>query len=212
MMCSASGTYSFPSAFMKSYWVSTSQKMTRAMRRTPAEWKAPGNLSAAVAECQPPRSEGPPLRLRERAVAQARLDPALEVPGGRDTRGGQGGQERGRQALVRQLVEHRAAVRVDPRGHLGAVVGPSEADRQDHFGAQRDRPVGVFNCGSERGGVLGEDGGGLDQPDRVAPAGDRRVGAARGRERAVPRRGAGPAGGQKGEGLEGAGREPANRG
>src|SRR2546430_4181072 len=28
---SASGTYSLPSACMKSYWVSTSQKMTRAM-------------------------------------------------------------------------------------------------------------------------------------------------------------------------------------
>src|SRR5712691_1766200 len=161
MMCSASGTYSFPSAFMKSYWVSTSQKMTRAMRRAPAEGQAPGNLSAAVAECQPPRSEGPPLRLGERAVARARLDPALEVAGGRGARGGQGGGERGRQALLRQLVEHRAAVRVDPRGHLGAVVGPSEADRQDHFGAQRDRPIGIRDRIGERGGVLGEDGGGL---------------------------------------------------
>src|SRR2546425_11090814 len=31
MIRSASGTYSLPSACMKSYWVSTSQKMTRAM-------------------------------------------------------------------------------------------------------------------------------------------------------------------------------------
>src|SRR5512135_1310949 len=31
MMCSASGTYSLPSARMKSYWVSTSQKMPRAI-------------------------------------------------------------------------------------------------------------------------------------------------------------------------------------
>src|SRR5947209_13025293 len=43
MIRSASGTYSLPSACMKSYWVSTSQKMTRAMA---------GNLSGDVGKCQ----------------------------------------------------------------------------------------------------------------------------------------------------------------
>src|SRR3979490_1743024 len=43
MMRSASGTYSLPSACMKSYWVSTSQKMTRAMAR---------NLSEHTGVCQ----------------------------------------------------------------------------------------------------------------------------------------------------------------
>src|SRR5438552_2368611 len=46
MMRSASGTYSLPSACMKSYWVSTSQKMTRAMA---------GNLSEDVGGCQQAR-------------------------------------------------------------------------------------------------------------------------------------------------------------
>src|SRR3989475_2006602 len=44
MTRSASGTYSLPSACMKSYWVSTSQKMTRAMAR---------NLSEDTGACQP---------------------------------------------------------------------------------------------------------------------------------------------------------------
>src|SRR5204863_170003 len=43
MMRSASGTYSLPSACMKSYWVSTSQKMTRGMAR---------NLFGGVGTCQ----------------------------------------------------------------------------------------------------------------------------------------------------------------
>src|SRR5256712_4145961 len=43
MIRSASGTYSLPSACMKSYWVSTSQKMTRAMA---------GNLSEDTGACQ----------------------------------------------------------------------------------------------------------------------------------------------------------------
>src|SRR6267378_2164897 len=43
MTRSASGTYNLPSACMKSYWVSTSQKMTRAMA---------GNLSEDVGRCQ----------------------------------------------------------------------------------------------------------------------------------------------------------------
>src|SRR6266853_1196263 len=43
MTRSASGTYSLPSACMKSYWVSTSQKMTRAMA---------GNLSEDTGACQ----------------------------------------------------------------------------------------------------------------------------------------------------------------
>src|SRR5881227_3782417 len=46
MMRSAPGTYSFPSACMKSYWVSTSQKMTRGMA---------GNLSEDVGGCQQAR-------------------------------------------------------------------------------------------------------------------------------------------------------------
>src|SRR5438445_1461340 len=49
MMCSASGTYSLPSAFMKSYWVSTSQKMTLAMRPSFESW----NFSRAAGGCQP---------------------------------------------------------------------------------------------------------------------------------------------------------------
>src|SRR5256884_8183016 len=43
MMRSASGTYSLPSACMKSYWVSTSQKMTRGMA---------GNLFGGTGKCQ----------------------------------------------------------------------------------------------------------------------------------------------------------------
>src|SRR5437867_11517027 len=43
MTRSASGTYSLPSACMESYWVSTSQKMTRAMA---------GNLSEDTGACQ----------------------------------------------------------------------------------------------------------------------------------------------------------------
>src|SRR5256885_13280857 len=43
MIRSASGTYSLPSACMKSYWVSTSQKMTRAMA---------GDLSEDNGACQ----------------------------------------------------------------------------------------------------------------------------------------------------------------
>src|SRR5207247_11260079 len=43
MIRSAPGTYSLPSACMKSYWVSTSQKMTRAMA---------GNLSEDTGACQ----------------------------------------------------------------------------------------------------------------------------------------------------------------
>src|SRR5438309_6929937 len=43
MIRSASGTYSLPSACMKAYWVSTSQKMTRAMA---------GNLSEDTGACQ----------------------------------------------------------------------------------------------------------------------------------------------------------------
>src|SRR6266571_416301 len=43
MIRSASGTYSLPSACMKSYWVSTSQKMMRAMA---------GNLSEDTGACQ----------------------------------------------------------------------------------------------------------------------------------------------------------------
>src|SRR6266702_4745978 len=43
MMRSASGTYSLPSACMKSYWVSTSQKITRGMAR---------NLFGGTGTCQ----------------------------------------------------------------------------------------------------------------------------------------------------------------
>src|SRR2546422_8013282 len=43
MIRSASGTYSLPSACMKSYWVSTCQKMTRAMA---------GNLSEDTGACR----------------------------------------------------------------------------------------------------------------------------------------------------------------
>src|SRR5437773_4391362 len=57
MSCSASGTYSLPSAFMKSYCVSTSQKMTRgdatAIQCTPQEGLATGNLSGRRGVCQP---------------------------------------------------------------------------------------------------------------------------------------------------------------
>src|SRR5207302_8564903 len=50
MIRSASGTYSLPSACMKSYWVSTSQKMTRAMAR---------NLFEDAGTCQ--RERGKPF-------------------------------------------------------------------------------------------------------------------------------------------------------
>src|SRR6266513_183966 len=62
MMRSASGTYSLPSACMKSYWVSTSQKMTRAMAM---------NLSEYTGACQ-------------REGGQAKSLPALEFEGYRN--------------------------------------------------------------------------------------------------------------------------------
>src|SRR6266540_3470265 len=46
MSCSASGTYSLPSAFMKSYCVSTSQKITRGMNLLLWKDRQRGNLSA----------------------------------------------------------------------------------------------------------------------------------------------------------------------
>src|SRR5690348_17137159 len=48
MIRSASGTYSLPSACMKSYWVSTSQKMMRGMA---------GNLSEDTGACQQERGQ-----------------------------------------------------------------------------------------------------------------------------------------------------------
>src|SRR2546426_12514684 len=56
MIRSASGTYSLPSACMKSYWVSTSQKMTRAMA---------GNLSEDVGRCQQARRTDAQTHRRE---------------------------------------------------------------------------------------------------------------------------------------------------
>src|SRR6266545_6615924 len=64
MVCSASGTYSLPSACMKSYWVSTSQKMTRAIDR-PCKVPAWGNLSGEEGGCQQARRlDGEPSRLQ----------------------------------------------------------------------------------------------------------------------------------------------------
>src|SRR5947209_18368373 len=51
MICSASGTYSLPSARMKSYWVATSQKMTRGMPGSLPQ-DSEGNLSEDVGTCQ----------------------------------------------------------------------------------------------------------------------------------------------------------------
>src|SRR5256712_801972 len=56
MIRSASGTYSLPSACMKSYWVSTSQKMTRAMA---------GNLSEDTGACQQQRGRTTSLPVLE---------------------------------------------------------------------------------------------------------------------------------------------------
>src|SRR3989442_2364188 len=56
MIRSASGTYSLPSACMKSYWVSTSQKMTRAMA---------GNLSEDTGACQQQGGRTKPLPVLE---------------------------------------------------------------------------------------------------------------------------------------------------
>src|SRR3989304_3953760 len=57
MMCSASGTYSFPSAFMKSCWVSTSQMMTRGMPASTRR-ESPGNLSEDMGRCQQRMKDG----------------------------------------------------------------------------------------------------------------------------------------------------------
>src|SRR5712664_2548034 len=56
MTRSASGTYSLPSACMKSYCVSTSQKMTRAMTR---------NLSDCTGACQPEGGQAKSLPVLE---------------------------------------------------------------------------------------------------------------------------------------------------
>src|SRR5438552_2299012 len=56
MMCSASGTYSLPSAFMKSYWVSTSQKMTRGIPGS-LPHNGPGNFSEETGQCQQERQQ-----------------------------------------------------------------------------------------------------------------------------------------------------------
>src|SRR5881296_2367400 len=57
MICSASGTYSLPSARMKSYWVSTSQKMTRGMPGSLPQ-DSVGNLSEDVGTCQQEGGKG----------------------------------------------------------------------------------------------------------------------------------------------------------
>src|SRR5438132_802216 len=56
MTCSASGTYSLPSAFMKSYWVSTSQKMTRGIPGS-LPHNGPGNFSEETGQCQQERQQ-----------------------------------------------------------------------------------------------------------------------------------------------------------
>src|SRR6266480_4816219 len=56
MIRSASGTDSLPSECMKSYWVSTSQKMTRAMA---------GNLSEDAGTCQQARRTDAQTHRRE---------------------------------------------------------------------------------------------------------------------------------------------------
>src|SRR5207253_2736865 len=52
----ASGTYSLPSAFMKSYWVSTSQKMTRGIPGS-LPHNGPGNFSEETGQCQQERQQ-----------------------------------------------------------------------------------------------------------------------------------------------------------
>src|SRR5438445_623092 len=69
MIRSASGTYSLPSACMKSYWVSTSQKMTRAMA---------GNLSDDTGACQQQGGRTKPLPVPE--SEDDRDDVFLDVP------------------------------------------------------------------------------------------------------------------------------------
>src|SRR2546422_7265011 len=53
MIRSASGTYSLPSACMKSYWVSTSQKMTRAMAMNLSEYTGACQQEGGRAKCLP---------------------------------------------------------------------------------------------------------------------------------------------------------------
>src|SRR2546427_11425505 len=53
MIRSASGTYSLPSACMKSYWVSTSQKMTRAMAGNLSEDTGAGQQQGGRTEALP---------------------------------------------------------------------------------------------------------------------------------------------------------------
>src|SRR5437868_8822482 len=65
MIRSASGTYSLPSACMKSYWVSTSQKMTRGMA---------GNLSEDVGGCQQARRTDAQTHRRTGAQTHRRTD------------------------------------------------------------------------------------------------------------------------------------------
>src|SRR5258708_40016623 len=108
MTCSASGTYSLPSAFMKSYWVSTSQKITRAMA-VPRLLGSRGNLSAPRGHCQPQGHTAAPCR-RGEGVSE----------GGT---GGEGGMERGK--------EPEAAVSPGARGG-GLRTGARRLQPQHH--------------------------------------------------------------------------------
>src|SRR5882762_372519 len=143
MTRSASGTYSLPSACMKSYWVSTSQKMTRAMA---------GNLSEDVGRCQQEGGQAKtgsylPLQLERygnlitTAVARAphAVGPHLE-----------------RKVLALGGCEpqlHKKLRFAGQREHLGQAVRPRLGNQRREQGAPDARPLPIVphsECGELR--------------------------------------------------------------
>src|SRR6266536_2145709 len=139
MMRSASGTYSLPSACMKSYWVSTSQKMTRAIV-TPRLARL-GNLRGSRERCQ--RASQARDGVARHAVFEGSgkalpyaetLDRLALAHGGRHGAG---------KIEQRQGLQTARALLAEPVQRLQAVEHPAVRDRPHRFPPDGDtqRPI-----------------------------------------------------------------------
>src|SRR6267378_40426 len=139
-MRSASGTYSLPSACMKSYWVSTSQKMTRAMAM---------NLSECTGACQQEGGQAKSLPVLEfedyRQLITTRVARALHAV--------RPHLERKVLALGRREPELNKKFRfASEREDLGQAVRPRLGDQRREQRAADARPLPIFAHGE--GGEL----------------------------------------------------------
>src|SRR3989449_11531957 len=126
----ASGPYSLPSAFMKSYWVSTSQKMTRGMPcslvTAPWESRRPrAGMSTAGRRRPPSRRFVPPRdgQSPQQVVAERRRAAADDA------------RELRRQAGAGELCECLLAAVPGAAAGFGVAVRPAERDREDELAA-----------------------------------------------------------------------------